>query len=169
MHRLLPWQKSHQVLAAHQLLWRISNYQQRALKKTLHQHGITYIEYAIVTELLAQRHTMTSSYQQIADALHMNRRTIAKAMERAWSKRLVRYRMRDLFDRRAWSIQASPIGANIVYAIDAQTLQIEQELVHFLGSDSLKRLEQLHDNIHNTHPQPKAKAFWWRATHAPRR
>lgn len=169
MHWLMPWQNPQQTLTAHQMLWRVNNYHQIILRKTLRKHKITYIEYAIVAELLLQQKAMAGSYQQLATALHTDHSTIAKAMRRVRTKGFICFHKRDIFDRRAWSIQASRLGAHLVDEIHGETIHFEQELVTLLGSGALKKLEKLYDQSIALERKPKAKAHWRKVVQALRR
>lgn len=164
MTRRILWLAKKQPLASHQLLWRANNYYQWRLRAILGAHNVSYLEYAIMTELLAQPLGAAYSYTQLATDLHVGRKCIAAAVQSATAKRLARRYIHSPFDQRAWVVLATPVTAQKVKTINEAVQKIEDEVARMLGASGQVALRELCKTA-STQPIPKARASWWRITH----
>ena len=158
------WLPPLQPLPPSQALWRICNHYQLRCHTILKRCGLTYLQFSIMIEVLAQPRGMAASYKQLSVALDVNERRLARAVKDLSERSLIRNYHDDMLDHRALLVTASLATTRKMSELLVALEPLEVEIAAMMAPlllDGLRKASSLRPEP----PEPVARAYWWKQTH----
>jgi hypothetical protein len=115
-------------------------------------------------EVLAQPKAVAASYKQLAVALDVNERRVARAVRGLSKLGLIHDYYVDMFDNRAQLVIASPITLRKIQELLAVLEPIENDIVLLVGAELSHSMCSV-SSLRPEPPEPRARPGWWMQTH----